>query len=55
MVHYHFPIDYLFGTVVTDFQTVGAALLYLSLIPGIASAIDYIRAFYTLDTGDSRG
>ena len=55
MVHYHFPIDYLFGTVMTDFQTVGAALLYLSLIPGIASAIDYIRAFYTLDTGDSRG
>jgi CDP-diacylglycerol---glycerol-3-phosphate 3-phosphatidyltransferase len=55
MVHYHFAIDYLFGTFVTDFHTVGLMLLYLSLIPGIASAIDYIRAFYTLDTGDTRG
>jgi CDP-diacylglycerol--glycerol-3-phosphate 3-phosphatidyltransferase len=54
-VHYHFPIDYLAFTVVTDFQAVGAALLYLSLIPGIASAVEYIRAFYTLDTGDPRG
>jgi CDP-diacylglycerol--glycerol-3-phosphate 3-phosphatidyltransferase len=55
MLHYHFAIDYLFGTVVTDFQAVGTWLLYLSLIPGIASAIDYVRAFYTLDTGEQRG
>jgi len=55
MVHYHYAIDYLFVRKVTDFQAVGLWLLYLSLIPGIASAIDYIRAFYTLDTGDSRG
>ncbi|MGZ6123659.1 MAG: CDP-diacylglycerol--glycerol-3-phosphate 3-phosphatidyltransferase [Myxococcales bacterium] len=55
MLHYHFAIDYLFGTLVTDFQTVGTMLLYLSLVPGIASAIDYVRAFYTLDTGEQRG
>jgi CDP-diacylglycerol---glycerol-3-phosphate 3-phosphatidyltransferase len=54
MVHYHFAIDYLFGTVVTDFHTVGLTLLYLSLIPGIASAVDYVRAFYTLETGEGR-
>src|SRR5436309_10611078 len=55
MVHYHFAVDYFFVRVVTDFQAVGLTLLYLSLIPGIASAVDYLRAFYTLDTGDSRG
>jgi CDP-diacylglycerol--glycerol-3-phosphate 3-phosphatidyltransferase len=55
MLHYHFAIDYLFGTLVTDFQAVGTMLLYLSLVPGIASAIDYVRAFYTLDTGEQRG
>jgi CDP-diacylglycerol---glycerol-3-phosphate 3-phosphatidyltransferase len=55
MLHYHFAIDYLFGTVVTDFQAVGTWLLYLSLVPGIASAVDYVRAFYTLDTGEQRG
>jgi CDP-diacylglycerol--glycerol-3-phosphate 3-phosphatidyltransferase len=55
MLHYHFAIDWLFGTVMTDFQAVGLTLLYLSLVPGIVSAIDYVRAFYTLDTGDQRG
>jgi CDP-diacylglycerol--glycerol-3-phosphate 3-phosphatidyltransferase len=55
MLHYHFAIDYLFATYVTDFQAVGTWLLYLSLVPGIASAVDYVRAFYTLDTGEQRG
>jgi CDP-diacylglycerol--glycerol-3-phosphate 3-phosphatidyltransferase len=55
MLHYHFAISYVFGTWMTDFQAVGGALLYLSLIPGIVSAIDYVRAFYTLDTGEGRG
>jgi CDP-diacylglycerol--glycerol-3-phosphate 3-phosphatidyltransferase len=55
MVHYHYSVDYFFGRVVTDFQAVGLMLLYFSLVPGIASAVDYIRAFYTLDTGDTRG
>ena len=49
MVHYHFPIDYLFGTVMTDFQAVGLALLYVSLVPGMVSAVDYIRTFYLLE------
>src|SRR5207253_1474422 len=48
MLHYHFAIDYFFGTVVTDFQAVGSVILYLSLFPSIASAVDYVRAFYTL-------
>jgi hypothetical protein len=53
MVHYHFPIDYLFGTLMTDFHTVGLTLLYISLIPGMISAVDYMRAFYTLETGET--
>ncbi len=55
MLHYHFPIDYVVGTVLTDFQAVGITLLYLSLVPSIVSAIDYVRAYYTLDTGEQRG
>ena len=55
MLHYHYAIDYGFGILVTDFQAVGSTLLYLSLVPLIASAVDYVRAFYTLDTGEQRG
>jgi CDP-diacylglycerol--glycerol-3-phosphate 3-phosphatidyltransferase len=55
MLHYHYAIDYGFGTLLTDFHAVGSMLLYLSLVPLIASAIDYVRAFYTLDTGEQRG
>jgi CDP-diacylglycerol--glycerol-3-phosphate 3-phosphatidyltransferase len=55
MLHYHYPIDWLFGTFETDFHAVGLVLIYLSLIPSVASAVEYVRAFYTLDTGDQRG
>jgi CDP-diacylglycerol---glycerol-3-phosphate 3-phosphatidyltransferase len=55
MVHYHFPIDYFFATLMTDFHLVGLTLLYISLVPGMISAVDYMRAFYTLETGDGRG
>ena len=54
MLHYHFAIDFFFRTQMTDFQAVGSVLLYLSLVPGIASAVEYVRAFYTLDTGEQR-
>ena len=54
MLHYHYSIDYLVGTLETDFQAAGLVILYLSLIPGIWSAIDYVREFYTLDTGEQR-
>src|SRR5258706_402821 len=37
MLHYHYAIDYGFGTLVTDFHAVGTVLLYLSLVPLIAS------------------
>jgi CDP-diacylglycerol--glycerol-3-phosphate 3-phosphatidyltransferase len=55
ILNYHYAIDYGFGPVVTDFRAVGSMLLYLSLVPLIASAVDYVRAFYTLDTGGQRG
>jgi CDP-diacylglycerol--glycerol-3-phosphate 3-phosphatidyltransferase len=55
MLHYRFPINYFFATVQTDFQTVGITLLYLSLLPSLASAADYVRHFYLLDTGSQRG
>ena len=56
MLHYHFGIDYGFGRVlVTDFHAVGLVVLYLSLGTSIASAVEYVRAFYTLDTGEQRG
>ena len=55
MLHYHFDINYIFTKTMTDFQAVGITLLYLSLVPGIVSAIDYVRDFYTLDTGEQRG
>src|ERR1700674_3752614 len=32
MLHYHYPIDYLFGTVMTDFHAVGLVLTYLSVV-----------------------
>jgi CDP-diacylglycerol--glycerol-3-phosphate 3-phosphatidyltransferase len=52
MLHYHFSIDYLFFSVMTDFQSVGSVLLYISVVLGLISAVDYVRAFYTLDTGE---
>jgi len=50
MLHYHYPVDFFFGTAMIDFQAVGLVLLYLSLVPSLVSAADYVRAFYTLDT-----
>ncbi|HET9751464.1 MAG TPA: CDP-diacylglycerol--glycerol-3-phosphate 3-phosphatidyltransferase [Myxococcales bacterium] len=55
MLHYHYPIDWLFGTFMTDFQACGIWLLYFSLIPGMVSAVEYVRGFYTLDTGRPQG
>src|SRR2546428_9891433 len=54
MLHYHFAIDYFFGTLVTDFQAVGSVLLYLSLLPSIASPVDYVTALFHLDTLEQR-
>jgi CDP-diacylglycerol--glycerol-3-phosphate 3-phosphatidyltransferase len=49
IVHYHYPIDWFFGRLQTDFHAAGLTLLYLSLVPSIASAIEYVRGYYTLD------
>ena len=55
MLHYRYAIDYLAGTLMTDFQSVGSVLIYASLVPGIVSAVEYVRQFYTLDTAEPRG
>lgn len=45
IVHYRYPVDFLVWETVLDFQAIGLWLTYLSLIPSIASAIDYFRGF----------
>ena len=55
MLHYHFPIDYFVVVAQTDFHAVGISLLYLSLIPSLASAVAYVRGYYVLDTGTRQG
>lgn len=54
MLHYHYAINYWVATVQTDFQAVGITLLYLSLLPSLVSAVNYVRQFYLLDTGSQR-
>jgi CDP-diacylglycerol--glycerol-3-phosphate 3-phosphatidyltransferase len=55
MTHYQYPIDWLVVRLQTDFHSVGLTLLYLSLVPSLASAVDYIRDYYTLEAGASGG
>jgi CDP-diacylglycerol--glycerol-3-phosphate 3-phosphatidyltransferase len=55
MLHYRYAINYFVATVQTDFQAVGITLLYLSLVPSLVSAVNYVRHFYMLDTGGQRG
>lgn len=55
MLHYHFPIDYFVVVAQTDFHAVGIVLLYLSLIPSLASALEYVRGYYVLDTSARQG
>ncbi len=55
LVHYHFAIDWLFGTYLTDFHAAGLVLLYLSLIPSVLSAYGYVRSYYTLDGASRSG
>ena len=49
MVHYHYEIDWLVTRQQTDFHAVGISLIYLSLVPSLASGIDYVRGYYTLE------
>jgi CDP-diacylglycerol---glycerol-3-phosphate 3-phosphatidyltransferase len=49
MVHYHYPIDWIVTRRQTDFHAVGISLIYLSLVPSLASAVDYVRGYYTLE------
>jgi CDP-diacylglycerol--glycerol-3-phosphate 3-phosphatidyltransferase len=56
MLHYHYPIDWFVARLQTDFHAVGSALLYLSLVPSLASAVDYVRGYYTLEAAaEGRG
>ncbi len=49
MVHYHYAMDWFVVRLQTDFHVVGLTLLYLSLVPSLASAAEYVRGYYTLD------
>ncbi len=47
IIHYRYPFDFFFlWPVELDAHRVGIWVLYLSLIPGILSAVDYFRAFW---------
>ncbi|MHB8419651.1 MAG: CDP-diacylglycerol--glycerol-3-phosphate 3-phosphatidyltransferase [Myxococcales bacterium] len=46
LIHYTHRIDFVVAVQPIDFNAVGTWLLYLSLIPSIASAVGYFRAFW---------
>lgn len=45
IVHYPYPVDFLFATMPLNFHAVGLWLTYMSLVPSIWSAVDYFRSF----------
>ncbi len=51
MVHYHYAIDWLVlpEPLVTNFHICGTVMLYLSLVPSLASGVSYVREYYTLE------
>ncbi len=55
MVHYHYALDWLVGTWLTDFHATGLVLLYLSMVPSLVSAFGYVRSYYTLDGASRSG
>src|SRR5260221_2265592 len=54
MLHYHFAIDWIAVSALTDFHAAGMVLLYVSLVPSLLSAADYVRSYYTLDGAGRR-
>lgn len=47
-VHYRHPINFLFRTVVVNFNVVGQVLMYLSIAFSVWSAAGYFRAFLAM-------
>lgn len=45
LIHERFVVDFLFTSVVVDFNTLGVALLALSMVFSLVSAFDYFRGF----------
>jgi CDP-diacylglycerol--glycerol-3-phosphate 3-phosphatidyltransferase len=46
ILHFPYRIDFLLFEVDLDLHRVGIWILYLSLVPGILSAFDYLRSFF---------
>ena len=46
LVHYSYQVDLLVGTYVLDFNAMGTWLLYISMVPSLASAVGYFRDFW---------
>lgn len=55
MLHYHYPIDYFVAALQTDFHAAGLVLLYLSLIPSLFSAFEYVRGYYMVEASARQG
>ena len=52
VIHYTYTIDFFFFEAEVSAHRVGIWLLYISLVPGVLSAIDYFRGFWAgLDQG----
>jgi CDP-diacylglycerol--glycerol-3-phosphate 3-phosphatidyltransferase len=45
IIHYEYPMNFLFGTWPVDFHRAGLVMLYASLVPSVTSAIGYFQGF----------
>ena len=45
IIHYVYPMNFLFGTWPVDFHRTGICMLYASLVPSVTSAFGYFKAF----------
>ena len=45
ILHYAYPVNFLFGTWPVDFHRAGLVMLYASLVPSVTSAIGYFQGF----------
>lgn len=45
IIHYAYPVNFVFQVLPVDFHRAGLVMLYLSLIPSVTSAVGYFQAF----------
>jgi len=45
IIHYVYPMNFLFGVWPVDFHRTGIWMLYASLVPSVTSAFGYFKAF----------